>query len=320
MTSPDGGVAPYANPGYVASLSEFGRPRPLPRSGGWVLERPIPRTQLRDAMGPYPLFSCSEWSALAEDVRDLRGALVSLVLVADPLGGAGPTQLRAAFPDHVTVLKQHLVVDTDRAAPLPEHHRRNLRRAGRSVDVEVCEDPCAYLDDWVQLYGELVDRHSITGVRAFSPASFRAQLALPGMVAVRGVSSGVTVSMTLWLVGAHNAYYHLGASSAAGRAVGASFAVFATALDHLRSLGVRLVDLGGGAGAGSPEDGLYRFKRGWANDERPAYLCGRILDTPAYAELSARARPALNWLPAYRGADVDLAPAGGRVGNEGSGA
>ena len=55
----------YMHLGYAESLVEFGTPRELPRSGGWVLERQIPGFSYRDAMGCYPLFACQDWSQCA---------------------------------------------------------------------------------------------------------------------------------------------------------------------------------------------------------------------------------------------------------------
>ena len=54
----------YAHPAYAESLAEFGVPRLLPRSGGWILERRIESFPDRDAAGCYPLFSCRDWSRL----------------------------------------------------------------------------------------------------------------------------------------------------------------------------------------------------------------------------------------------------------------
>ena len=82
--------------------------------------------------------------------------------------------------------------------------------------MEVCAEPLRYLDDWVRLYAGLAARHGLTGIRAFSPAAFRRQLELPGMVAVRAERDGETVGMALWLEDAPNAYYHLAAYSPAG--------------------------------------------------------------------------------------------------------
>jgi hypothetical protein len=42
----------YQSPEYVASLREFGRPLSLSRTDGFLLERAVPGTDDRDAMGP----------------------------------------------------------------------------------------------------------------------------------------------------------------------------------------------------------------------------------------------------------------------------
>jgi hypothetical protein len=283
----------YSDAGYAESLAEFGTPRGLPRSGGWLLERPVPDGSASDLVGPYPLFSCANWDGLAADLEELEGDAVSVVLVADPLSDADEPQLRHAFPDHVVPFKRHHVRDLDERVDLSEHHRRHVRRATSAVEAEVCADSLAYLDDWVQLYAGLVERHGLTGIRAFSPTSFRRQLELPGMVALRAVRAGETVGMALWLDDAPNAYYHLAAYSPAGYQVSASYALFAAAFEHLRERGVRLVELGAGT---SSDDGLTRFKRGWATGERVAYLCGRVLDRAAYDRLAGGS----DWFPAYR--------------------
>jgi CelD/BcsL family acetyltransferase involved in cellulose biosynthesis len=163
--------------------------------------------------------------------------------------------------------------------------------------VEVCPDPTRYLDEWTRLYAGLAERHRLEGIRAFSRAAFERQLAMPGMVAVRAERAGAVVGMALWLSDPPSAHYHLAAYSNEGYEVSASYAVFELALRHLRELGVRLVDMGGSADTGQG-DGLDRFKRGWANEERVAHLCGRVLDRPAYERLAAGR--AGGWFPAYR--------------------
>src|SRR5262245_26788631 len=103
--------AAYAHPFYAESLAEFGEPFALRRSGGWVLKRPIPNHGSRDAMGPYPLFLCCDWSKLAMDLEQIGDGIVSLVVVADPFGGYRPEFLLQCFPDLMTPFKQHFVVD-----------------------------------------------------------------------------------------------------------------------------------------------------------------------------------------------------------------
>jgi hypothetical protein len=62
----------YAHRDYAFSLSEFGTPRLLPRSEGWLLEREIAGASASDLVGPYPLFSCSDWSGLQRDLEELE--------------------------------------------------------------------------------------------------------------------------------------------------------------------------------------------------------------------------------------------------------
>ena len=294
----------YSDAGYAASLSEFGLPRRLPRSGGWLLERPVPGGSRRDLMGPYPLFACRNWAGLPADIDELRDGVVSVVLVADPLAPVTESQLRRAFPDRVVPFKVHHVRDLERPVALPAHHRRHVRRASRAVEVEVCANPLEYLEEWTRLYASLAARHGLVAVRAFSPAAFRRQLALPGLMAVRAERDGATVGMALWFEEAPNAHYHLAAYSPAGYEVSASYALFVLALERLRELGVRWVDLGGAAGGASRDDGLTRFKRGWATEERTARLCGRVLDPAAYDRLADGLSG--RWFPAYRAADRDV--------------
>ena len=261
----------YESDLYVKALEEFGAPLELSRSGGWILRRPIPETEYQDATGPYPLFCCREWSGLKHDIAELAGQLVSLVLVTDPFGNYGVSDLAGVFPDLMRVYKDHYVTDLRATSvrSLRRHHRYYAARALRDVEVDVCSDPASQLDDWMRLYRVLVEKHSLTGIHAFSRASFEKQLAIPGMVMLRGFYRGELVAAHLWLVRGNVAYSHLAASSLEGYRLGAAYALYAKAIDHFRNA-LRFLDLGAGAG-----DGLERFKRGWATRTKPVYLCGK---------------------------------------------
>src|SRR5262245_53284875 len=87
----------YASAEYAQSLSEFGEPIYLRRSGGWLLKRRIAGSERSDAMGPYPLFVCADWAGLADDLRELQAHLVSVCLVADPFGEFDDKLLGATF-------------------------------------------------------------------------------------------------------------------------------------------------------------------------------------------------------------------------------
>ncbi len=299
------GVSGYLHPAYAAALAAADiRPRELPRCRGWLLERPIAGFAARDAMWCYPLFCCQDWSQLHADLDSLTGALVSVAMVTDPFGAYDEAYLRDCFKDLVIPFKQHFVVDLGRAPEsfVHPHHRRSARKARAVLHVEQCAEPIAFLDDWTTLYGYLIERHGITGLTAFSRASFARQLTVPGLVALRAVDADATVGMLLWYVQGDVAYYHLGAYSERGYELRASFALFSYALEYFAQAGLRYLNLGGGAGTGTDgAAGLTRFKAGWTNDTRTAYFCGRILDEARYAELvRAQGDPLTNYFPAYR--------------------
>jgi Acetyltransferase (GNAT) domain len=295
----------YAHASYAASLSEIGTPRVLPRSGGWVLERPIALTPYCDAMGCYPLFACQDWTQLHLDLDELRIDLVTLALVADPFGEHDPAYLRACFPDLVVPFKEHMVIDLSRTPGsfVDAHHRRNARKALERVNVELCADATVFADEWSNLYANLVERHGIRGIAAFSASSFRKQLTVPGLAMFRAVYGDETVGITLWYTDRGVAYYHLGAYTDAGYHTGASFALFWRVIEHFSAEGLHWINLGAGPGSSAEhqEDGLTRFKRGWATGTRTAFCCGRIFDHKRYAEsVRAVGIAESEYFPAYR--------------------
>jgi hypothetical protein len=302
---PESAPTGYPHPGFAASLAYLGTPRLLPRSGGWILERAIPSTPFRDAVGCYPLFACMDWRGLAADLDDLRGALVSLAVVADPFGAHDRTILEACFPDVVLPFKEHFVVDL--AVPPSErtsdHHRRNLGRAAAEVTVEWCFDPARHRHEWGTFYRDFVEARRITGFAAVPPDALAKQLEVPGATLFRALRGGATVGMHLWMAHARVGYSHLVAHTAEGRAWGASYALYSHAIEHFARQGLRWLDLGGAPGVSAPADhGLARFKRGWSTGTRMAYFCGRILDQERYQDL-AEGRET-DFFPAYRSGNV----------------
>jgi hypothetical protein len=327
VTDPEAGLAlGYADAAYARALGDFGRPVALPASGGWLLERPIPGAADLDAMGPYPLFACRDWSALGQDLDALRSRLLSVTLVADPFGDYDESLLRDVF-ERVKPFKNHFV--TDMAEPVDSivspHHRYYAHRALKRVQIEVSRSPQAYADEWTRLYSGLVERHEICGLRRFSAASFVRQLQVPGVVLFRAIREGIAVGAQLWYEAGTDAaqsgaaqaaaeescaaggsrrdgvaYSHLAASSEAGYDIRVSYALYLAAVEYFRSR-VRWLDLGAGAGVGDRQDGLTAFKRGWATGTRPVYLCSSVLWPERY-ELLAGAGSAVDdgYFPAYR--------------------
>jgi hypothetical protein len=302
--------AGYLHHSYAASLSEFGTPRHLPRSDGWILERAIPWTGAVDAMGPYPVFACRNWAALGDDLEEIGTGLVSLALVADPFGNYDLEALRRCFPDRLVPFKRHFVTDFAKVGPqtVSKHHRYYARRALAAVEVDALEGEAAaaFAGIWSSLYETLVARHRLTGIKAFSCASFEKQLGVPGTVVLRARERGEVVGAHIWYLQDRTAFSHLAAVNARGYELMAPYALYSFALDHFKGR-ASLLDLGAGAGAsGDAQDGLTRFKRGWATGDVPVYFCGRIFDREGY-EQAARARSASAeepYFPIYRSGEL----------------
>lgn len=303
MPVPQEEVTGYLHGLYCQSLSEFGSPRYLPESGGWVLERSIPDTGERDAMGCYPLFACRNWSRLNVDLENIGDELICVFLVTDPFGEYAPTDLKDCFPDVAFPFKEHYVIDLSRSPDtfVNSHHRRNARKALRELRIEECKSPIDFLDDWTRLYATLIERHNLTGMTAFSRESFEAQLRVPGIVVFRAVHQDDTVGMLLWYGQCNRAYYHLGAYNSIGYELRASFALFDHSIRYFAEHGFAWLNLGSGSGVSAAEQGLSRFKQGWSTGVRSVYFCGRILNRQRYQEiLEARRLPPTSYFPAYR--------------------
>jgi hypothetical protein len=248
------------------------------------------------------LFFCRDWDRLGDDLSALAPDLVSVVVVTDPFAEVDAPTLTGCF-DRVVPFKKHYVAELDRPPKLlvRPSHCRQARRALRSVSVEVCEHPWDHLDDWQRLFANLVRRHSISGLRAFSRQAFAEQLRIAGMVMFAASVGDEVVGLDLWYVQGDVAYGHLAAFSDVGYEVSASYATKWSMLNYFSGK-VRWVDLSGAPGrVGETNDGLTAFKRGWSTGTRPVYLCWRILQPERYDEISRRNRMGItSYFPAYR--------------------
>lgn len=297
----------YLHPEYAQSHSEFGRLRELPLCGGWILERDVPGTPHRDAMGCYPLFACRDWSKLHLDLAALGDELVSLTLVADPFGDYDEDDLKRGFPDLVVPFKQHHVVDLEkpRHQVVSKHHRYYARKALREVSVDVHPDPPAFLDEWMELHRHLVAKHDIRGVKAFSRRAFAAQLSTPGIVLLRATFASKPIAAMMFFVQGDVAYAHVLGCTDDGYERGALYAILGFAIEHFTGV-VRWCDVMGVPGVEDDgDDGVRQFKRGWSRETRTAWLCGRILNRPRYDELvEATGTSGVDYFPAYRSGEL----------------
>ena len=127
--------------------------RHLPRCDGWIIERQIPSTPYRDAIGTYPLFSCRDWSQLEYDLKDLGTELVSLMLVPAPLDRYDRELLDRCF-DRVINFKCHYVADLSQPVEnfVKKSHRDTVGRARKKVTVHLCPQPGERLEQWIELF------------------------------------------------------------------------------------------------------------------------------------------------------------------------
>jgi hypothetical protein len=293
----------YLHPQYADSLREFGIPRELLRCGGWILQRQIPGKCDYDAMGCYPLFVCRDWSQLEADLEHMDGDLVSIALVTDPFGNYDAAYLQRCFKDVVIPFKQHYIIDLQR--PQNEiggrRHRKHARQALRKVQVTACEDPTHFVETWSSLYANLVERHKIGGIRAFSREAFAKQLGIPGAVILQAEYEGKIVGAQIYFVQGEAVHCHLGAVSEEGYDVGAFYALDWYSFEYFAGK-AQWLDLGAGAGVASDgTDGLSQYKRGWSTDARTTYFCGRVFNLKKYVEITqAKGIPSTPYFPAYR--------------------
>lgn len=298
----DCSVTGFLHPAYAQSLAEFGKPRLLPNSGGWILERPIPQFPYRDGMGVYPLFCCEHWAALPADLSNLQSELVSLALVTDPFGQCSPPELAKCFT-FVKIFKEHFVADLHRSLEsyVSPHHRYYAKKSLKTLHVEKCRQPLRHLIEWIELYDNLIYRHNIAGMRAFSVKSFEVLLGIPGLVMFRATNEERAVGALLVYLHGDFGYVFLSAFNDEGYRLRAAYALRWVAIQELAKES-RWLDLGAGAGLSTgASDGLTTFKRGWASETKPAYFCGRIFDTEKYNEIvAAKGIVTTDYFPAYR--------------------
>lgn len=295
----------YLHPLYAQSFSEIGEPVFLPQAKGWLIKRHIPGSEYFDAMGPYPLFACENWDYLTEDLNNLRDELVSVSLVIGSFSDYSKEQYAKYF-DIFYPYKDHYYLDT--SVPFDQSiskwSRRDARRALKDVSVDLVTSPDIDLDQWVGLYDNLIKRHNIKGIRAFSRDSFAKQLSVPNTYFFRAWHNQDLVGGNLYYLQGDVAYGHLLALTDEGYRLGASHAIKWIAIQHLSKV-VRYINFGGSTGNKQGEiSGLDRFKLGWTNASAKSYYCGKILDKQKYDQLVKQNSPGDGgWFPEYRFGD-----------------
>jgi hypothetical protein len=293
----------YHHPDYACSLAEFGEPFKIKNCEGWILKRFIPGFQYQDAMSCYPLFSCRDWSKLCLDLEEIANDLVTLTMVIDPFADADYRHLKNCF-DIIRPFKSHYIVNLSKnwEDKIDRRHKQKIKKALNEIEIEVCHEPIRYIDEWAFLYDNLIQRHKIDGIRAFSKECFRKQLSIPGMFLIIGKLHKEIIGGNLVLMRDKVAYDHLAAFSPLSYQVNAAYGIFWNTFKFLAEQGIQYLDIGGVAGTEAGKKcGLDQFKRGWTKDTQQVYLCGRIFNSAVYEKICReKGISETVYFPAYR--------------------
>ena len=210
---------------------------------------------------------------------------------------------REAGPDvHVQPLAGTVAWRLDEEGDLFErmhrHHRRVVRKAlsaGVEATAQLAPESLA---GFVALYERTMERQEAEDFYYFPPEYWRAlETSLRGHVVLFEAGDDaklLCLHAPPWL------HYHLGASSDAGRKLGASTLLFLEAARWAQELGYTRFHLGGGVGGA--RDSLHEFKlRFDPGGEVEAAIGKAIHDREAYRRLSPDGAGYDRFFPAYRG-------------------
>lgn len=296
------GIPFYNSTDYCACLEGFGTPHMLDETSGYLLRRRIPGTCLDDLVFPYPMFRVTDEGSLLGSLHSGRACgAVTATIVTDPLAAFIPSTDEW---DVALKWKTHLIVDNS----LPSanlfsdkvcyYTRRARGRFGFEVGLAPDDRP-ALLNDWMRLWAILVERHGLRGLKALSRGYFEGLFSLDGVLpAVLSDGDGIH-GIHIWIVDGTDAYSHLHASDALAYDCSANYLLYSEELKLLSELGCRRCLLGSASGSGG-EDGLFAFKRQFANASADNHLLGLVMDRAAYAGLTGSPVHEGGYFPAYR--------------------
>ncbi len=292
---------PYASQQYAEAFSPNYKPIGLSQSQTWILQRAIDNTDYVDAIGCYPRCVLAANVDLSKDFIMLQNQqIVSLTLINDIFFHPDLNYLQTNF-DVCKPFKTHYLHDYQQSFTLTKHHRYEVKRAHQDCHVKIIT-LSDYIDHWQQLYQELIKRHEIRGIQTFSPQYFHAVSQFPQLITTAAFDQQDNIiAMHLWFEYEGYVYSHLAAANAQGYRLRAAYAIYDFVIKHFANK--KCIDFGSGAGlSDDPNDGLARFKRGFANTTKTNYLCGKILMPDRYEQLSKHQDQQIstNYFPAYR--------------------
>lgn len=197
-----------------------------------------------------------------------------------------------------------LAAGADLMAGMHRHHRRMVRRAtgaGAEVRTTVCAPGDATAPAGFRaLYEETMRRAGADGFYRFGDAYWAALADGVPMVLVEVWRGDEQLAAVLGLTGAPWLHYHLGASSEAGRGLGASHLAIYSLACWGQANGYTRLHLGGGVGG--RHDSLFLYKQRFAPDGEVAAAVGKAVHDPErYRSLTGQSEISYEgFFPAYR--------------------
>lgn len=292
----------YTTYEYVSSYAHVGEPLEIPEWGCWILKRPIGNTGLYDALGGYPAWIVKPNADIQKGLLRLKSlGFVSFVCVPDNYYCPSISELSQYF-EIVHPFKDHYLYDKRLGEfKYSKHHRYECRQALKSVVVKIIS-LTHHISEWVALYQCLVRRHQISGFLAY-PASALCKIASldKELTTIAAFQNNILVSCHLWVAYGGQVSSFLAASNTIGYEARASYAIYDKAIQYFGENS--LINFGGSAGIQTnAHAGLAKFKSGFANTCKKAYILGSVLDREKYQDLCKLTNTLNieNFFPAYR--------------------
>lgn len=302
----------YLRRGYLRSGAALTPAQPvllhLPGKGGDVVFACLLRAEPADVVTPYGYGGpvavgtqppVAEFAAAYEDWCALRGVVSSFV-VYHPLFANQNLVMPALRQQALTGTIAWDLRGDDLLTGLHRHHGRMVRRAlAAEVEVRIDEAP-GDLEAFRALYAETMIRAGADPFYLFDADYWALLGAEVPLVCVDVWRGAEHLAALLGLTGTPWLHYHLGASSEAGRGLGANHLAMLALAGWGGQRGYTRLHLGGGVGG--RRDSLWLYKQRFApGGELPAAVGKAVHDPERYRELTGQSQISYDgFFPAYR--------------------
>ncbi|WP_338470960.1 peptidoglycan bridge formation glycyltransferase FemA/FemB family protein [Niallia sp. XMNu-256] len=182
--------------------------------------------------------------------------------------------------------------------------RKNIRKAlNKGVNFEVTEKPTD-IGEFKQIYYSTMDRNNATGYYYFDDDYFDIILNYfrENIIIVKAIYDGKTIAQGLYFVYGKNIHIHLSGTLSEYLHLSPAYILRYAVTLWGKENGYEMIHHGGGR-SNSEEDGLYKFKKGFAkNTEFDFYIGKKIWNPSVYIELCEKVgtKSSLDYFPAYR--------------------